>query len=81
MSDHCRSCGTSKSSEKEKITLAEYGRQSVFRMIMYRFLPTSRESAPNLKDPDHYMASENVFDVAKKLGYWDGKGPSRLESL
>ena len=26
--------GTSKSSEKEKITLAEYGRQSVFRMIM-----------------------------------------------
>ena len=31
----------------------------------------SRISTLNLKDPDHYMASENVFDVAKKLGYWD----------
>ncbi|MCQ2237700.1 MAG: C69 family dipeptidase [Bacteroidaceae bacterium] len=32
-----------------------------------------RISTLNLKDPDHYMASDNVFDVAKKLGYWDGK--------
>ena len=32
-----------------------------------------RISTLNLKDKDHYMASENVFDVAKKLGYWDGK--------
>ena len=27
----------------------------------------SRISTLNLKDPDHYMASENVFDVAKKI--------------
>ena len=32
-----------------------------------------RISTLNLKDKDHYMASDNVFDVAKKLGYWDGK--------
>ena len=24
------------------------------------------------------MASENVFDVAKKLGYWDGKEPFKF---
>jgi dipeptidase len=29
----------------------------------------------NLKDTVHYMASANVFDVARKLGYWDGKEP------
>ena len=38
----------------------------------------SRISTLNLKDPDHYMASENVFDVAKKLGYWDGKEPFKF---
>jgi len=27
----------------------------------------------NLNDKDNFMASENVFDVAKKLGYWDGE--------
>ncbi|MDY0200918.1 MAG: C69 family dipeptidase [Tenuifilaceae bacterium] len=27
----------------------------------------------NLKDKNHFMASDNVFDVAKKLGFWDGK--------
>ena len=37
-----------------------------------------RISTLNLKDPDHYMASENVFDVAKKLGYWDGKEPFKF---
>lgn len=46
-----------------------------------------RISTLDLKDTDHYMASDNVFDVAKKLGYWNGKdtfkfwkaygGPSR----
>lgn len=34
-----------------------------------------RISGLNLKDKDNYMASANVFDVAKKLGYWDGKAP------
>ena len=34
----------------------------------------SRISKLDLSDPDHYMASENVFDVAKKLKLWDGKG-------
>jgi dipeptidase len=27
----------------------------------------------NINDKDNFMASENVFDVAKKLGLWDGK--------
>ena len=26
-----------------------------------------------LKDKDNYMASENVFEVAKRMGFWDGK--------
>jgi dipeptidase len=34
-----------------------------------------RISSLDLKDSDRYMASSNVFDVAKKLGYWDGKTP------
>ncbi|WP_455672488.1 dipeptidase [Phocaeicola sp.] len=38
----------------------------------------SRISTLNLKDKDHYMASENVFDVAKRLGYWDGKEPFKF---
>ena len=32
----------------------------------------------DLDDPDYYMASDNVFDVAKKLGYWDGKEPFKF---
>ncbi len=27
----------------------------------------------NLKDPDHYMASENVFTLAQEMGWWDPK--------
>lgn len=27
----------------------------------------------NLKDKEHFMASDNVFDVAKRMGFWDGK--------
>ena len=33
----------------------------------------SRISTLNLADKDRYMASDNVFDVAKKLKLWDGK--------
>lgn len=33
----------------------------------------SRIGRLDLSDPDRYMASENVFDVAKKLKLWDGK--------
>jgi len=32
-----------------------------------------RISTLNLDDPDHYMASDNVYDVARKLKLWDGK--------
>ncbi|MDP2914396.1 MAG: C69 family dipeptidase [Candidatus Aminicenantes bacterium] len=32
-----------------------------------------RISEINLKDPDHYMASENVFKVAQDMGWWDPK--------
>src|SRR5512137_556360 len=28
----------------------------------------------NLKDPDHYMASDNVFQVAQDMGWWDPNG-------
>ena len=35
----------------------------------------SRIGTLDLSDPDHYMASENVFDVARKLKLWDGKEP------
>ncbi len=34
-----------------------------------------RISSVNPKDTDRCMASANVFDVARKLGYWDGKSP------
>ncbi len=34
----------------------------------------SRISHIDLSDPDHYMASDNVTDVARKLNLWDGKG-------
>jgi dipeptidase len=32
-----------------------------------------RISEINLKDPDHYMASENVFQLAQDMGWWDPK--------
>ena len=35
----------------------------------------SRIGYLDLSDPDHYMASDNVFEVAKKLKLWDGKEP------
>ena len=37
-----------------------------------------RISTLNLKDKNNYMASDNVFDVAKKLGLRDGKEPSKF---
>lgn len=33
----------------------------------------SRITTLDLNNPDRYMASDNVFDVAKKLKLWDGK--------
>nr|WP_321451408.1 C69 family dipeptidase [uncultured Carboxylicivirga sp.] len=38
----------------------------------------SRIGELKLKDKDHYMASDNVFKVAKKLGRWDGKEPFKF---
>lgn len=38
----------------------------------------TRISTLNLKDKNNYMASDNVFDVAKKLGLWDGKEPFKF---
>lgn len=38
----------------------------------------SRIGELNLKDKDHFMASENVFEVAKKMGFWDGKEPFKF---
>ncbi len=35
----------------------------------------SRISTLHLDDKDHYMASDNVFEVAKNLKLWDGKEP------
>ncbi len=32
----------------------------------------------NLNDKDHFMASENVFQVAKDMGFWDGKEPFKF---
>jgi dipeptidase len=32
-----------------------------------------RISELNIKDPDHYMASENVFSLAKEMKLWDEK--------
>jgi dipeptidase len=32
-----------------------------------------RISELNLKDPDHYLASDNVFKVAEDMGWWDPK--------
>lgn len=33
----------------------------------------SRIGRLDLSDPDRFMASENVFSVARKMGLWDGK--------
>jgi dipeptidase len=33
----------------------------------------SRIGELNIKDKNYFMASDNVFEVAKKLGYWNGK--------
>jgi len=30
-----------------------------------------RISEINLKDPDHYMASDNVYELAEDMGFWD----------
>lgn len=38
----------------------------------------SRISTIDLKDKKNYMASKNVFDVAQKLGLWDGKEPFKF---
>lgn len=38
----------------------------------------SRISKLNLDDKENYMASSNVKDVAKRLGFWDGKEPFRF---
>lgn len=35
----------------------------------------SRISSIDLSQPDYYMASDNVFEVAERLGFWDGKEP------
>ena len=35
----------------------------------------SRIGVIDLSDPDRFMASDNVFDVARKLKLWDGKEP------
>lgn len=37
-----------------------------------------RISTIDLKDKDNCMASKNVFEVAKKMGFWDGKKPFRF---
>ena len=37
-----------------------------------------RISEVNPKDPDRYMASENVFTLAKEMGWWDGKEPFKF---
>ncbi|MGA2585758.1 MAG: C69 family dipeptidase [Candidatus Aminicenantales bacterium] len=33
-----------------------------------------RISEINLKDPDHYMASDNIFKVAQDMGWWKADG-------
>lgn len=37
-----------------------------------------RISELNLKDKDRYMASDNVYDVARRMGWWDGKEPFKF---
>lgn len=38
----------------------------------------SRIGTLDLDDPDNYMASENVYTVARKLKLWDGKEPFKF---
>lgn len=38
----------------------------------------SRIGLLDLKDADYFMASDNVFDVAQKMGFWDGKKPFKF---
>lgn len=38
----------------------------------------TRISTINLKDKEHFMVSDNVFDVAKKLKLWDGNEPFKF---
>lgn len=38
----------------------------------------SRIGELDLDNKDFFMASENVFDVAKSMGYWDGKAPFKF---
>lgn len=38
----------------------------------------SRISTLDLNDNDNYMASGNVFSVAKEMGFWDGKEPFKF---
>lgn len=38
----------------------------------------SRIGELDLDDPDHFMASENVFEVAQKMGFWDGEKPFKF---
>ncbi|MGE5509500.1 MAG: dipeptidase [Chitinophagales bacterium] len=35
----------------------------------------SRIGAINLNDPDHFMASKNVYELGQQMGFWDGKSP------
>lgn len=37
-----------------------------------------RISTLNLNDKENYMASENVYEVGKKMGFWDGKEPFKF---
>ena len=37
-----------------------------------------RISEINIKEPDHCMASANVFSLAKEMGWWDGKEPFKF---
>jgi dipeptidase len=37
-----------------------------------------RISNIDIKDPDNYLASENVFTLAKEMGWWDGKEPFKF---
>ena len=38
----------------------------------------SRISKLDLMDSNYYMASNNVYTVAKKMGFWDGKEPFKF---
>ncbi len=38
----------------------------------------SRIGTLDLKNTDYFLASENVFEVAQKMGFWDGKKPFKF---